>query len=250
MRDGMCVRREEKKPKSRNGYAHQPPSRRISQKVVSIIKAKTNASEPPMRGGGVCMGRAVPRDIRRTSPRSHHPLTTPHDVDVDAAPPARLDTQSGGSHLGFPCPRQCLCAASSLDSTAPHSGHTTPERFMLASQDVELCRCWSCRRVNVLPQLYSHGWRLVRPPPPEEEVPPPPLRRYLARRRDRAVKVEAEVEAGEGEGKDAAEVDGEDGKDGAGAATGVGVEPEEEEEEPEPEARGGAGAMARNFLLL
>ena len=69
--------------------------------------------------------------------------------------------QSGASHDGFSCPRQCRCAASSLDSTEPHSGHSTPALSGLAAQDVAMCRWASCTREKVLAQ-YSHCVRFVR----------------------------------------------------------------------------------------
>ena len=69
--------------------------------------------------------------------------------------------QSGASHDGFSCPRQCRCAASSLDSTEPHSGHSMPDLSGLAAQDVATCRWASCTREKVLAQ-YSHGVRFVR----------------------------------------------------------------------------------------
>ena len=59
---------------------------------------------------------------------------------------------SGASQLGFSCPRQCRCAASSLDSTEPHSGHCTPIFSGFAVQDVAMWRWASCTRENVLVQ--------------------------------------------------------------------------------------------------
>jgi hypothetical protein len=122
------------------------------------------------------------------------------------------DTQSGVGQVGFSCWRQCRCAASSLESIAPHSGQSTVDRCGLALHDVVMCRCWSCRREKVLSQ-YSHGCRFPRA---FFLAPVPPPRRRLPGRRG-GLPLDAGVDTGaEGDG------DG-DEKVGAGADVGVDV---------------------------
>ena len=110
-----------------------------------VTSTKGALREPPLSG------RPVPEMGRKEGARGGRGRGGPHTGRA----------QSGGSHDGFSCPRQCRCAASSLDSTEPHSGHSMPALSGLAAQDVAMCRRASCTREKVLLQ-YSHGVRFVR----------------------------------------------------------------------------------------